>query len=68
MPQIYNETETEFEMKGFDFYFIEGVWCEGCIFHKYPHEGHDFRCMPHRRKDGKNGIFKLKKTEENGKS
>ena len=67
MPQIYNENETEFEMKGFTFEFIEGVWCEGCIFHKYPHDGRDFRCLPNLRKDGKNGIFKLKKTEENGK-
>lgn len=63
MPQIYNENETEFEMKGFTFEFIEGLDHYKCDFRKYPHDKNRFLCMPHQRKDGKNGGFKLKKTK-----
>ena len=61
MPQNYNETETEFEMKGFTFEFIEGLDCFKCDFRKYPHDKNDFRCMPHQRRDFRGGGFKLKK-------
>lgn len=62
MQQKYNEDETEFEMKGFIFEFIDNLDCFKCCFRRYPHEKNDFRCMPRRRKDGKDGGFKLKTT------
>ena len=61
MQQTYNEDETEFEMKGYIFEFIEAVDHYQCAFRRYPHDKNDFRCMPHQRKDRKNGVFKLKK-------